>query len=83
MDGKFLRIGQSMYNGIKSCVKFGKTFSRMFPCEIVRQGESLSPLLFSLYVNDLEIYMKISTRCNGVDSELFENDFVSFMKLFA
>lgn len=45
-----------MYSNIKSCVKYQNHISEFFDClEGLMQGESLSPFLFSLYVNDFEI----------------------------
>lgn len=42
-----------MYKGIKSKVKIGQHLSDFFMCNIgVRQGENLSPFLFSLFIND-------------------------------
>ncbi len=47
-----------IYTEAKSCVKNKKEISDFFPCLIgVRQGENLSPLLFSLFLNDLKDYM--------------------------
>ena len=51
----FLDIFQSMYRNIKSRVKFDNVLSDEFSSYIgVRQGECLSPFLFSMYLNDLE-----------------------------
>ena len=53
--GKILNVIQSMYRNIKSKVKFNNTLSEEFSCYVgVRQGECLSPFLFSMYINDLE-----------------------------
>ena len=53
--GKILDIIQSMYQNIKSRVKFENELSGEFSSYIgVRQGECLSPFLFSMYLNDLE-----------------------------
>ena len=47
-----------MYDGINSVVSFKGQQSTQFTSYIgVRQGENLSPLLFALYVNDIEEYM--------------------------
>ena len=44
-----------MYQGIKSRVSFEGNNSIFFPCNNgLRQGENLSPFLFSLYLDDIE-----------------------------
>ena len=54
IDGKFLRVLQFMYKNISLCVKLHGKFTNWFPSDIgVRQGDVLSPTLFSLFVNDL------------------------------
>ena len=59
ITGKFLKIVQSMYSNIKSCVSLKNTKSDFFYSNCgVRQGENLSPVLFSLFLNDLEEYLK-------------------------
>jgi len=58
ITGKILNVIRSMYNNIKSCVFSGGQQSEFFCSYVgVRQGENLSPLLFSLYVNDLEQFL--------------------------
>ena len=55
---KILNVIQNMYKNIKSCVFSGGQQSEYFGSHVgVRQGENLSPLLFSLYVNDLEAFL--------------------------
>ena len=57
IDGKCFKIITNMYKDIKSKVVVNGISSEMFECNIgVRQGENLSPFLFSLYLNDLEEY---------------------------
>ena len=44
-----------MYNNIKSRVKFQNELSQEFSCITgVRQGERLSPFLFTMFLNDIE-----------------------------
>ena len=48
-----------MYDSIKSCVKVRNDTSGFFACETgVRQGENLSPFLFSIFLSDLEDYLR-------------------------
>jgi hypothetical protein len=48
-----------MYQTIKSCVKHYGNHSKFFSSEIgVIQGENLSAILFSLYLNDLQTYLE-------------------------
>ena len=69
IKGKILRVILNMYADIKSCVTLNNNTSSMFSCTSgVRPGENLSPLLFSLYLNDLESYLQIC-RHKGVDIE--------------
>ena len=59
-----------MYENIKSCVRINDETSAYFPSECgVRQGENLSPLLFSLYLNDLENFI-ISGDVDSTDLEV-------------
>ena len=53
-----MKVVRSLYTNIKSCVSHNSTRSENFiSLRGVRQGENLSPLLFSLFVNDLEDYL--------------------------
>lgn len=59
ITGKCLTFLKNMYNGIKSKVKLNDETSTFFFCNLgVRQGENLSPFLFSMYINDIEIFMR-------------------------
>ena len=64
VGGKMLDIVKSIYNMVKSRVKHNNLLSESFTCQIgVRQGECVSPFLFSMYLNDLE--SELATK--GVD----------------
>ena len=50
-----------MYNNIKSCISINGEHSDYFQChQGLTQGEHLSPIIFSLYLNDLENYLSVN-----------------------
>lgn len=54
-NAKKFRIIRSMYTNVKGCAKNLGTTSDLFEsCIGLKQGEVLSPLLFSLFITDLE-----------------------------
>ena len=56
---KMFNIVHSMYQNVKSQVRVDGTLSEQFDCHLcVQQGESLSPFLFSLFVNDMKQELK-------------------------
>ena len=58
INGKILDVVKNMYNNAKSYIRNNNTNGEMFNCGIgVRQGENLSPLLFALYLNDLQEFL--------------------------
>ena len=67
LHGRILDLIKDMYGKAKSCVKLGNFCSDYFHCFTgVRQGENLSPLLFALYLNDLQTY--ISENMDGLST---------------
>ena len=69
ITGKLLNVIVNMYNNIKSCVNLdGKLSDYFVSYNGVRQGENLSPFLFSLFVNDLEQFL-LQYGCNPVETE--------------
>ena len=74
IDGKRLRIIRNIYMGIKSCVSLNGQYSDVFVSENgLRQGENLSPIYFSLFLNNLNEFM-IAHRCNGVEDGCTDDD---------
>jgi Reverse transcriptase (RNA-dependent DNA polymerase) len=54
VGGKMLKILQSMYKSVRSCVRCPSNITDFFECPIgVRQGCVLSPTLFSFLINEL------------------------------
>ena len=65
--GKILNVIKSMYSSVKSRVKYNNQLGNEFYCGLgVRQGECLSPLLFSLFLNDIEEHF-IQAGMEGID----------------
>ena len=76
VSGKLLRVIQDMYKKAKSCVMWNSKLSDYFSCSSgVRQGENLSPLLFSIYLNDLKLFL--SEKVLGLDTIKNEAEKVS------
>ena len=81
INGKCLNLIKNMYNNIKSRIVTPDGNSVFFPCcKGVRQGENLSPILFSLYLNDLENYL-MSNGANGIVCEANSENIYTYIKL--
>ena len=88
ISGKLFDIVKNMYEKAKSSVALtAEKQSDFFTCNIgVRQGENLSPLLFSIYLHDLKSF--ISQKCNGLkdienlQKEYLHEEIVTFFKLY-
>ena len=67
IKGKFMKLIYNLYQSTKACIKLNNSISNSFDCNIgVRQGDNLSPLLFSLFINDFETFL--SDKYNGLKS---------------
>ncbi len=79
IQGKLLRIVKDMYANVKSRVKSCSSYSDYFSYAVgLRQGEVMSPILFSLFVEDLELYLQ-----DSINSGLSIDDIVLIVLLFA
>ncbi|MEW8152903.1 MAG: reverse transcriptase family protein, partial [Candidatus Thiodiazotropha endolucinida] len=81
VNGKILNDIINMYRDIKSCVSLlGEESAFFSSLSGVRQGENLSPVLFSLYLNDLESFL-LHNSTAGITIDYDTNDFSIFLKL--
>ena len=76
-----------MYSQVKSCVRKCSTLSDYFDIAVgLKQGEIMSPILFALFVDDLELFLEDNPSC-GLSFDditfilmLFADDMVIFGK---
>ena len=88
INGKIMKLIYNIYQNTKACIKLNNTISPSFNCNIgVRQGDNLSPLLFSLFINDFESFL--NDKYNGLKglndfyTATFINDEIeTFLKLY-
>ena len=89
INGKVLDVIRNMYSAAKSFIRSNNVTGDLFECNIgVRQGENLSPLLFALYLNDLQEFLSKAYDGLKVVSKMIEvnnqtEDTVLYIKLFA
>ena len=82
IEGKFLNVIQNLYLNVKSCVSVNNERSPFCGSYCgVRQGENLSPVLFSLFVNDLEAFLH-SKNNNGIIIDAVNDDTSAYIKTF-
>ena len=87
IKGKLLRIIRDIYNKVKSCVSNRNKISDFFEYGVgLRQGEIISPILASLFLEDLELYLQENPE-SGLSFDqitliilLFADDMVIFGK---
>ena len=88
IDGKVFKVIHEIYNKAKSCVKSAQGLSDFFISSTgVRQGENLSPILFSIFLNDLVLYISkeysgLTTLTGSVNTLLSDDTIDVFFKLY-
>ena len=89
IKGKILTVIQNLYFSAKSCVMVDDQKSPFYQMNIgIRQGENLSPILFSLFLNDMKAFLqdeKAGLETPANDAKRFENSHRTvdcFLKLF-
>lgn len=88
VDGNMFVIIHAMYENAKSCVRQGSKLSEYFQSNIgVRQGENLSPVLFSLFLNDLvefisKAYDGLSDVCDATHLVLDTDEISVYLRLY-
>ena len=71
ITGKLYRVINSIYENAKSCVSHNGDISDMFNLSVgLLQGETLSPMLFSMFVNDLENIFIQSNNCQSISIDM-------------
>ena len=82
---KLFDVIRSIYSNMKSCVSLNGSNSNCFGCyTCVQQGENLSPLLFSLFLNDMESYFDTNGIPNlKLNDPIFDTLFKIQLLLYA
>ena len=76
---KMVTMLRAMYASVKSCVRVNGSLSNFFDSYMgVKQGESLSPLLFILFINDMN-----EALSNGTFDTVTIDELQIFLLLFA
>ena len=79
VGSKLLKIIQSLYHDFKACVKWDDKLSELIAItKGVLQGEALSPVLFSLFINDI-----VKDRSNSNDDDSILNMLNIFLIMYA
>ena len=82
INGKMFQVIHNFYQNIKSCVVYSGSQSSSFQSFCgVRQGENLSPVLFSLFLNDMENFLE-THHCTGIDFDIENDQLLLYLKIF-
>lgn len=74
---KLFQVIYNLYPNINPCIWHYGEFSHCFASEKgVRQGEILSPILFSLFLNDMQTYIEQNSG-TGIELRNLPDNFVA------
>ena len=78
----FFRLMYNMYDDIKSCISVNNESSGFFINNCgVRQGDNLSPVLFSAFLNDLEEHLMVD-GIDGINVECSNNLITVYFQIY-
>lgn len=81
IKGNLFKVIKSMYACVKACVRVNNEFSEFFDCPLgLKQGCVLSPVIFSIFINDLALMIE-NSGTRGI--QLFPDLTEIFLLLFA
>ena len=83
INGNFLRVLHNIYTNVKSFVSIDNQESDLLISNCgLRQGDNVSPILFSMYLNYLEDHFS-TDRVEGITINFNSDDIVVYLKIFA
>jgi hypothetical protein len=88
IKGQILNVIQNLYNISKSCVVHHGRNSEFLKSKVgVRQGENLSPLLFAIFLNDIESFFQEKgceplSFIENLDKNAINGEIDTFLKRF-
>ena len=75
ISSKMIHIIIALYTNVMSCVKSNNSITDIFLCtDGPRQGDSLTPILFSFYINDLPRKLSRVNTSTDIDILLYADD---------
>ena len=64
INAKMIRLIKDMYNKVKTCIRGCNSDLDFFDCAVgLKQGEVISLILFSLFIEDLELFLQEDPTC--------------------